>query len=97
MGFIIAQSIKANDKVEFRVVVDYEEALSLMGRATNVHILSEDVPSKESRIVSRGKRGETKYLLVPKTLNRELSSNSNVKCQRLDSNGKIIVFYVIDR
>ncbi|MEK6968248.1 MAG: hypothetical protein AABX51_06460 [Nanoarchaeota archaeon] len=97
MGFVIAQSIRANDKVEFRVVVDYDEALSLQGHATNVHIFSEDAPSHQSKLVSRGRAGETKYLLVPKAAKKNLNTRLPVQCQRIETDSKTILIYTIQK
>ena len=97
MGFIVSQSIKANDKIEFRVIVNYAEALLLNGRATNIHIFSEDVPVQQARMVSRGKRGETKYFLVPKMINKNLNSKSEVRCQRMDTDSSTVFFYTIKK
>jgi len=97
VGFITSQSIKSNEKVEFKVTVDYSEALQLMGRATNIHLFSEDVPQDRSNVLTRGKRGETKYLLIPRGLNKDLKSLSEVRCQRKDTDVHTVLFFVIKK
>ncbi|MBW2976660.1 hypothetical protein KY347_04400 [Candidatus Woesearchaeota archaeon] len=96
MGSVKSTRITANNKVEYTVSIDYEEALLLRGHITNMHLFSEDSADIGTNIVSRGK-GNTKYLRVPRNIAKGIGSRSIVKCLRIDSKGKIIMFYVIDK
>jgi len=84
-------------KVEIKISMNYSEYILLEGSATNVRVFSEDTTNKDSKIRTAGKKGETKYLLVPKEIKKEIKFNSNVTCQYRDMGDKILVFYVIDK
>ncbi|HZX45358.1 MAG TPA: hypothetical protein VFF28_06790 [Candidatus Nanoarchaeia archaeon] len=98
MGSITNVSIGSEKKkVEVKISMNYAEYIMLQGNATNVRVFSEDAPSVSSRVRTSGKKGETKYLLVPKPAKKEIAFNSNVTCQIRDIGDKVIIFYVIDK
>ena len=96
MGSVKSTKITSNNKVEYTVAIDYEEHLILKGHATNIHIFSEDSVDVKTRIISRG-RGNTKYIRLPYNISKEVKPNNDVRCLRVDSKDKIIIFTVIDR
>ena len=77
--------------------MDYEESLLLKGHIKNVHIFSEDSADIRTNLSQRGKNEATKYFLVPKQLRNNLKFNEKVKCQKLETNTKIIFVYVVDK
>jgi len=97
MGTILSQINRGNEKVDFKVRVDYVDALLLSGRTTNVHLFSEDVALSKSNILARGKHGETKYFLVPKNMNQDLKSFNEIRCQRMETESSIVLFFVINK
>jgi len=97
MGQIVSSKATKDGKVVFEVVMDYEEALQLKGYINNVHMFSQDVPSRNSNVSLRGKHEATKYLLIPKDLRKDLKFNTKVKCQRIDTPTKQIFIYLIDK
>ncbi len=96
MGVVKGVKITSNNKVEFAVSVDYEESLLLRGHATNVHVFSEDSADIATTLVSRGK-GNTKYIRIPQKIAKDLRGNSSIKCLRMDSKDKIIIYSVIQK
>jgi len=96
MGSVKSTRITANNKVEYVVSIDYEEALLLKGHVTSMHLFSEDSADVKTNILSRG-RGNTKYIRVPTKLSKNIRENSSVKCFRLNSKDKIIICAVIDK
>lgn len=96
MGSVKNTRITSNNKVEYTISVDYEEALLLKGHITNMHIFSEDSADIKANIISRGK-GETKYLRIPSKISKDLSTKSGIKCLRIDSKEKIIIYAVVDK
>ncbi len=96
MGSVKSTKITSNNKIEYTVAIDYEESLILKGHATNVHIFSEDSANNKTKIISRG-RGNTKYIKLPRNISEEVNQDSDVKCLRIESKDKIIIFTVIAR
>jgi hypothetical protein len=96
MGSVKSTRITANNKVEYTVSIDYEESLLLKGYVTNMHLFSEESADVKTNIISRG-RGNTKYLRIPRQIAKEIRVNSSIKCLRMDSADKIIIFIVIEK
>ena len=96
MGSVKSTRITANNRVEYTVSIDYDESLLLKGHVTNVHIFSEDSADIKTNITSRGK-GNTKYIRVPQRIAKEIRDNTIVKCLRMDSADKVIIYTVIEK
>lgn len=96
MGVLKSTKISGNNKVEYTVSIDYEESLLLKGHATNMHIFSEDSADIKANIVSRGK-GNTLYLRIPRNIAKEVKTNSDVKCLRVDSKDRVIIYTIIEK
>ncbi|MBS3130897.1 hypothetical protein J4212_00535 [Candidatus Woesearchaeota archaeon] len=97
MGTIIGTRSVKDNKIIVEVEMDYEESLLLKGHIKNVHIFSEDSADIRTNLSQRGKNEATKYFLVPKQLRNNLKFNEKVKCQKLETNTKIIFVYVVDK
>ena len=96
MGSVKGTKITSNNKVEYIISISYDESLLLKGHVTNVHIFSEESAEIKANILSRGK-GSTKYLRIPRQLAKDLGEKSNVRCLRMESSDKIILYVVIDK
>jgi hypothetical protein len=79
MGSVKSTRITSNNKVEYTVSIDYEEALLLKGHITNMHLFSEDSADIKTNITSKGK-GNTKYVRIPRNIAKDVSTMSNVRC-----------------
>jgi hypothetical protein len=97
MGQILSSKVTNDGKVVFTVCLDPEEALQLKGHIDNVHIFSDKITNIKTHLAMRGRHSATRYLLVPKELRKDLKSDSEVSCQRIDTKNKIIFIYVIDK
>jgi hypothetical protein len=86
-----------DDKVVVEVQMGYEESLKLKGNIKKIHLFSEDAAEIKTNLSKRGTNEATKYFLIPKELRENLTFNENVKCQRLDSDSKIIFVYMVDK
>ena len=96
MGSVKSTKITANNKVEYTVSIDYEESLLLKGYVTNMHLFSEDAADIKANITSRGK-GNTKYSRIPRQIAKDIRDNSSVRCLRMESADKIIIYTVIEK
>jgi len=97
MGTIISTKMKDKDKVVFEIVTDYEEAKQLQGNMDKVHIISENSANVQARLSERGKKGATKYFLIPKELRSKIKFNEPASCQRIDTKYKTIFVYIMSK
>jgi hypothetical protein len=97
MGRILGTKATKDGKVIFEVEMDYVESLQLKGRLNNIHLFSEDVAEIKTNLSQRGKNEATKYFLIPRELRQNLKFNEKVRCQRIESNSKIIYVYIVDK
>ena len=96
MGKILS-SIRNEKGIIFEVEVDYEEATLLQGHYDNVHLFTEKIAEFKTNISSRGKNDVTKYFLIPKNLRNNINYKSPVKCQKIETNDKVIFIYVVKK
>ena len=97
MGSIIGIRTVKNDKVVIELEMDYEESLKLKGHIKNIHVFSEDASEIKTNLSQRGTNEATKYFLIPRELRGDLTFNENVKCQKVETNSRIIFVYVVDK
>ena len=97
MGSIINSKTANDGKLIFEVLVDYEESLELKGHIKNVHLFSEDATDTKAKISLRGRKAATKYFLIPKDLRKDLKFDALVKCQKIETQSKVIFVYVVDK
>ena len=97
MGSILSSKTAKDGKIIYEVVMDYEESLQLKGNIKNIHIFSEDVAEIKTNLSSRGKNEATKYFLIPRELRHNIKFTDKVKCQKLETESRIIFVYVVDK
>jgi hypothetical protein len=97
MGNILGTKTTKDGKVVFEVELDYEESLQLKGYIKNIHLFSEDVADIKANLSQRGKNEATKYFLIPRELRTNLKFNEKVRCQKIETDNKIIFVYVVDK
>lgn len=97
MGEILSSKTTKEGKVIHEIIVDYEESLQLRGNVQNVHIFSEDVAITKANLSGRGKNEATKYFLIPRELRKGIEINDKVKCQKLETDSKIVFIYIVDK
>lgn len=97
MGSIVSSKTTKDGKIVYEVVMDYDESLQLKGRIKNIHLFSDDVAEIRTNLSTRGKNEATKYFLIPKELRHNMTFTDKVKCQKLETESKIIFIYVVDK
>ncbi len=97
MGKILGTKTTKEGKVIFEIELDYEESLQLKGYIRNIRVFSEDVADIKTNLSQRGKNEATKYFLIPRELRSDLKFNEKVRCQKLNTDTKIIFIYVVDK
>lgn len=94
MGTIINSKIRPDNKVKIKISLDEQEALSLKGYRRKIRIFSSEIDRIETKLIERGKDGVTKYFKTPpKFKNRIKRPIFDIKCQRIESNNKIMFVY----
>ncbi len=97
MGRILGTKTTKDGKVVFEIELSYEESLQLRGHINNICVFSEDAAEIKTNLSQRGKNEATKYFLIPRELRPGLRFNEKVKCQKLETDSKIIFVYVVDK
>lgn len=97
MGDILGIRTSKDKNVIVEVQMTYEESLQLGGHIKNVHLISEDAAVIKANLSQRGTNEATKYLLIPRELRDDLTFDEKVKCQRVDTDSKIIFIYMVDK
>jgi hypothetical protein len=97
MGRILGTKTTKEGKVVFEIELDYEESLQLKGYIKNICVFSEDAAEIKANLSQRGRNEATKYFLIPRELRSGLRFNEKVKCQKLETDSKIIFVYAVDK
>ncbi|MBW2984873.1 hypothetical protein KY361_07160 [Candidatus Woesearchaeota archaeon] len=97
MGSILSSKTTKDGKIVYEVVMDYDESLQLKGHIKNIHIFSEDVAEIRTNLSTRGKNEATKYFLIPRELRHNIKFTDKVRCQKLETESKIVFVYVVDK
>lgn len=97
MGNILSSRATKHNKIIFEIVIDYKESLQLKGHINNIHIFSDDAIGINVKLSQRGKNKSTKYFLIPRVLRTKLGLDGEIKCQKIETDTKIIFIYSIDR
>lgn len=97
MGQILGSKVTNEGKVIFTVSMEPEEALQLQGHIDNIHIFSERLINRKTNVSMRGQRAATKYFLIPRDFRHNIKFNSEVSCHKLETKGKLIFIYTIDK
>ena len=99
MGKILNLKSFGKDKVRCELEISYEESLQLGGRLKQVYIFSDEptIENIKTSVIVKGSHGSSKYLLIPKTLRKNLKLPEKVTCCRLDFPEKIFFIYSIEK
>ena len=97
MGTIIGIKATKGEKVHVEVEMDYEESLKLKGHIKNIYLFSEEATEITTNLSQRGTNEATKYFLIPRELRENLKFDEKVKCQRIETDKKIIYVYAVEK
>lgn len=97
MGTILGSKTTKDGRIVYEIEVDYEESLQLKGHIKNVRVFSEEASEVITTLSTRGKNDSTKYFLVPRDLRQNLKFSDTVKCQKLETDSKILFIYIVDK
>jgi len=97
MGSILSSKTTKEGKIIYEVAMDYEESLQLKGHIKKVYLFSEDASDLKTNLSGRGRNETTKYFLIPRDLRKNIKFGDKVKCQKIETQSKIIFIYVVDK
>jgi len=97
MARILGTRTIEGNKVIYEIELNHEEALQLKGYTENICVFPENGAETKMNISKRGKNEATKYFLIPRKLRSNLKCNEKVKCQKIETENKVIFIYVVDK
>jgi len=87
---------REKDHFILKLKLSFTELDKLKGKVDRIHLLSEDNITTESSLYQRGKKGCTKYFLIPKCLRKNVKFNHMVSCSKLNHIDKTIWVFLTD-
>jgi len=95
MGEIVNTKI-IRKKIIYRILFDEDEMKSLKNCFTNIHLFSEESFKIQSKVLTRGNNGSSKYFVVPLSLkSRKAKKSNDAKCQKINFREKIFYVYTL--
>jgi len=95
MGTIKKIKQNINKKVEVTLEISHKELKRLEGNIDNIHIIAEEILKHESRLIKRGKRESTKYLLLPKSLRKNIFPSNLIMCNRIEMGTYFLYLFAV--
>jgi len=87
----------SDDKVQATLELTSKEYEWLAGKLEKMHLFSEKNLEYKTRLVQRGKRESTKYILMPKDLRDGVIPTNDVSCNRIETKTKNIFVFAMNK
>ncbi len=97
MGKVLSIKSINEEKVNLTLELSQKEYNWLKGSLEKTHIFSENNLEFETRVVQRGKRESTKYILMPKEFRKKIIPTSLVKCNMIETKTKNILIFSVNK
>lgn len=97
MSKIISIKRINDDKIQATLELSSKEYELLSGKLEKMHLFSENNLEYNTRLVQRGKRESTKYLLMPKDLRTGVGPSNNVSCNKIETKTKNIFVFSVNK
>ena len=97
MGKITNIKTLSNEKVNITLELSQKELLWLKGNIDNMHLFSENNLEYMTRLVQRGKRDATKYLLLPKELRKDVKPSNEIECNKIETKTRDLFIFSISK
>lgn len=97
MGKILNLKSINDEKVQVTLELTQKEVLWLQGNLDKMHLFSENNLESETRLVQRGKRESTKYILMPKEFRKGVVPSNSVKCTKIETKTKNLFIFAIQK
>lgn len=86
-----------SDKVYITLHSHEDELSYLKGHTNDIHIFSENNLQNETRLVQRGRKDSTKYLLLPKDFREDAIPSNEIKCGKIEMDDKKILIFEVKK
>ena len=96
MGKIINLKTVSEEKVFLTLELTQNEILKLKGSLDKMHLFSEENFDITTRLVQRGKRDSTKYILIPKEFRKIVVPSNNIKCDVIKTKNKNLLIFAVE-
>lgn len=97
MGRITNIKSLNEEKVNVTLEFSQKEVLWLKGNLESMHLFSDNNLDVDTRLVQRGKRESTKYILVPKEFRKDTKPSNNLRCAKIETKTKNFLIFSIDK
>ena len=95
MGKIIGVNAGTGDKIKVTLEMTQGEFEFLQGSLDKMHVFTEKNLTYSTRLVQRGRRESTRYILLPKEFRAGITITNDLKCAQIETqNKKFLVFAV---
>jgi len=82
--------------VVLSIKLDMDELTALKGRVDDIHLVPEENAEVKSNVYEKGKNGNTKYLLIPKSIRENIKIGKEASCLKICSKNKVVLAYIMD-
>ncbi|MBW2975431.1 hypothetical protein KY366_06950 [Candidatus Woesearchaeota archaeon] len=92
----VIQTKVNKDHAVLSLKLGLEEAAQLKGKMDNIHLIAEENADTKASVYERGKKGCTKYFLIPRLLRKGVRIGKEARCLRFDSKDKMVFVYFVE-
>ena len=97
MGKISNIKTLNEEKASITLELTQKELLWLSGNLDKMYLFSEKNLIHSTRLVQRGKRDSTKYLLMPKEFRKHIIPTNDVACNIIETKTKSIMVFMVNK
>ncbi|MFW5704833.1 MAG: hypothetical protein ACOCXG_03230 [Nanoarchaeota archaeon] len=97
MGKILNLKSVSDDKVNITLELTQKEVQWLQGNLDKMHLFSENNLDTETRLVQRGKRESTKYILLPREFRSGVIPSNSIPCTKIETKTKNIFIFAANK
>jgi hypothetical protein len=94
---IILRSEYNEDHYIAEVKLDIAEWKGLKGSSCNIYLIPEEHAVTNATFIEKGKKGSSKYLLLPKNLRENIQLKKVTPCVKIENGNKIIISYILEK
>lgn len=97
MGRIITLKNINEEKIIINLESNQRHMINLKGNLEKIHIFSRNAFDITTRLVQRGRKESTKYLLIPKEFRKILMPSDSIKCQNIETKTKHLIIFEVPK
>ncbi|MBW2974612.1 hypothetical protein KY366_02745 [Candidatus Woesearchaeota archaeon] len=90
----IISSKRCKNHVILSIEAGQDELESLNGKVDNICLIPKEEINIRSSIYEKGRKGCTKYFLIPKTLRKNVKLGNDIYCSKLNLKDKLMFTFI---